>query len=256
MPAVGAGLLAAALSSPVQALVPLQNATATYSQTNPSDPSLWIPAKTIDGMPYGAFTSWAIYELPGIQAQTIVWETQSDFTSGGAPNLRFNLYHGDYVPSLTHYLGRFRLSYTTDDRALFADGLANGGDVSADWTVIAPASVSSSGGDAFAILPDQSILLTTLVSTPGTHPTYTVEASVASSAITGFRLEAMKDASLPFGGPGLDPTAGNFHLSEFEVSLVPEPAAFALWTAGLAFVVRCVRPRRVQAFCPARVPHG
>ncbi|BCT66954.1 PEPxxWA-CTERM sorting domain-containing protein [Nitrosospira sp. NRS527] len=224
--------------------VPLQNATATYSQTNPQFPELWVPGKTIDGMPFGSFTSWAIFEQPAIKAQTIVWETQSNVGSSSGLDFKFDLYHGDNIPSLTHYLGHFRLSYTTDDRASFANGLANGGDVSANWTVITPTSVSSSGGDVFSILGDDSMLVTKLNSNSSTHPTYTVLATINAADITGFRLEAMKDPSLPFGGPGLDPTAGNFHLSEFVVTAVPEPKTYAMLIAGFGLMGFMARRRK------------
>ena len=224
--------------------VSLQHATATYSQTNPARPNDWIPSNTIDGAKSGIFTSWAIYEEPLIHAQTIVWEAASNVGSSLGQDFQFDLYHGDFIPSLTHYLGHFRLSYTTDDRALFADDLANGGDVSANWTVITPNSVSSSGGDIFSILGDESMLVTTLNSTPDTHPIYTVLATLTAQDITGFRLEAMKDPSLPFGGPGLEPTAGNFHLSEFVVTTIPEPETYAMLLAGLVFLSFVARYRQ------------
>src|SRR5262249_47112084 len=36
--------------------------------------------------------------------------------------------------------------------------------------------------------------------------------------ITGIRLEALTDPSLPFNGPGREPLNGNFHVAEFTVS--------------------------------------
>ena len=60
--------------------VPLQNATATYTQPNPSRPDLWGPSKTIDGRVRGAFTSWATVNRdvdPGGDpnlSEAIVWE--------------------------------------------------------------------------------------------------------------------------------------------------------------------------------------
>ena len=48
-----------------------------------------------------------------------------------------------------HFLGCFRISATTDARNEFADGLANGGDVAANWTILDPTSVTSTGGETF-----------------------------------------------------------------------------------------------------------
>lgn len=238
----GFSLLALAVGLAQAAPVPLQNSTASYSQPSANPTGLWDPWKTIDGVTDGSFTSWAIFDPAGIQAQTIVWETQQDVGTG-SETFRFDLYHGDYVPASTHYLGHFRLSYTTDNRSVFADGLANGGAVNANWNVVAPITALSTGGDTLALQGDGSILVTQLVSTAATHPTYQVTAQLAAVGITGFRLEALKDPSLPLGGPGLEPTAGNFHLSEFVVSTVPEPASSALLAAGLLAVLILGRRR-------------
>ena len=46
---------------------------------------------------------------------------------------------------------------------------------------------------------------------------YTVIAETSLTGITGVRLEAIEDASLPMDGPGMQATNGNFVLSELEV---------------------------------------
>jgi hypothetical protein len=53
--------------------------------------------------------------------------------------------------------------------------------------------------------------------------------------LTGIRLEALEDPSLPGGnGPGLFPRNGNFVLSELVlVTAVPEPSALMLFAVGL-----------------------
>lgn len=212
-------------------VIPLQNATATFTQPHEYLVDLWAPSHTIDGIIIGDHTSWAVYDYVdppvGLKAQTIVWETvaNADPVDG---QLRFNLYHGDTIPILQHSLGCFRLSYTTDDRSQFADGLQNGGDVTANWTVINPDSAQSSGGETILLRGDGSLLVVGGPYYTPTYPTYTVDASIHASGITGFRLEALNDPSLPFGGPGREPTAGNFHLSEFVVSAVPEPPGCAV----------------------------
>ena len=60
---------------------------------------------------------------------------------------------------------------------------------------------------------------------------------VEVAGVTGFRLEALKDPSLPFGGPGRQATNGNHHLSEFVVSTVPEPQSALMLAIGLGAAV-------------------
>ena len=69
--------------------------------------------------------------------------------------------------------------------------------------------------------------------------TYTILASISSaSAITGIFFDVFSDPSLPFNGPGRQPTNGNFVVSEFTlnaapVSAVPLPATLPLFASGL-----------------------
>jgi hypothetical protein len=135
------------------------------------------------------------------------------------------------VPNPGHSLGRFRLSVTTDDRSLFCDGLPTGGDVTANWVVLDPSSVTAINTTTFTKLSDLSILAGG--PTPDTD-IYTVTAPTSLTGITGIRLEALEDPSLPHGGPGRWPGNGNFVLSEFEVSIapIPEPATSAMLAFG------------------------
>ncbi len=207
--------------------IDLQNATATYSQ----DPVLWSASKTIDGNISGSFVSWAVFDPDnGVSAQTIVWETTNDLFMNPDMTIQFTLHHQDYIPRPGHNLGCFRLSYTTDDRSDFADGLNYNGDVSANWTVIDPISTGSSGGETFTILSDSSLLVS---GGANWNSTYQVNASLSAAGITGFRLEALENPSLPFQGPGREPANGNFHLSEFRVSAAPIPGAIWLFLSGL-----------------------
>lgn len=141
------------------------------------------------------FTSWAVGKAPPNTGETIVWETVSDLAAGGV--LKLDLYQQEDVASPGHSIGRFRLSYTTHNRSLFADGQGVGGDVSATWTVITPQSVVYTGGESFTILSDNSILVGG--GSPG-RPIYTFEGVAAVGGITGFCLEALLDSSLPSGG--------------------------------------------------------
>lgn len=207
--------------------VPLQNATATFSQN-----SDLTPDKTIDGIISGPdWTSWAVFPHQ-TSTQTIVWETQSDQTFNHT-SVNFLLFHHELLAAPAHSLGHFRLSYTTDSRDLFADGLANGGDVTANWIPINPTLMSSTEGETFTELPDFSILVS---GGANRFPTYTIGSLLTASGITGFRLEAIPDPSLPHGGSGRQPANGNFALSEFVVSVVPEPETYAMLLAGLGLL--------------------
>jgi uncharacterized protein DUF1553/uncharacterized protein DUF1549/cytochrome c len=85
------------------------------------------------------------------------------------------------------------------------------------WTVLRPSRSSSVGGATLKLLEDGSILA------GGKNPnadTYVLQAKTEQTGITGVRLEALSDPSLPQGGPGRD-SDGNFFLSAFEVEAAP-----------------------------------
>jgi hypothetical protein len=153
-----------------------------------------------------------------------VWETAADLGAGG---LSVTMHFLHFNPG--HLLGRFRFSITTDDRGTFADGLHTGGDVSANWIVLTNPTVIGPVGMTFTTLSVESILAGGLIAAQGT---YTVRYSTAVGGITGLRLEAMEDPSLPAGdGPGLHAGNGNFLLTEMTV--VPEPSSLMLASLGL-----------------------
>jgi hypothetical protein len=218
----------------------LQQPTATFSQTSFADflVGTAINGTVVDGL------GWAIQF--GIGYQVAAFETATDIGYDGGSLLTFTLTHAfTLVPE--HTLGRFRLSVTTDDRNSFADGLPAGGDVTANWAVLDPISFTSAHGAMLSELADYSILAS------GPSPDtdlYTVIAATLLTGITGVRLEALQDPSLPFNGPGRQPQNGNFVLSEFEMSLdpIPEPSAWAiLTTAGLLWAAgRRMAPKSVK----------
>ena len=237
VPIVGIGYSSDSNAAPVA----LQYATATYSQ-----PGGWGPGNTIDG---NFNTAWAIARCESTtscfntraDAQTIVWETKNNLTVNATTPLEFRLDHHVGFAAPDHNLGRFRLSYTTDDRSLFADGAETGGDVTANWELIDPVSISSMSGETFTILSDSSVLVS---GGSNLYSTYRIAATLAAVGITGFRLEALKDSSLPFGGPGRQATNGNFTLSEFSITPVPLPATAWLIGSGLLALLGLVRSNR------------
>lgn len=195
------------------AQVALQNATATFSQ------------ESFGGNPVGAaidgvITSnngWAIYSdsEPSVahtstqrtQAQTAVFETVSDLS---AQDLTIKLHH--LHPQAGHSLGRFRLSVTRDARTDFADAKPKDGAVEANWVILHPVRVSASGGVQLTVGKDNSILAKGAAS----ETVYEIGAKCPIANVTGFRIEALADQSLPDDGPGLYPN-GNFVLTEFVV---------------------------------------
>jgi hypothetical protein len=113
-----------------------------------------------------------------------------------------------------HRLGNFSLKYTTD---------------SVNWNILTPASYSTANGTTLTL--SGSTLLANGAdggSSPGpATDVYTVTAHTDVAGITGFRLNALTDISLPNHGPGTRYN-GNFVLSEFQVTVVPEPYQYGL----------------------------
>ena len=112
-----------------------------------------------------------------------------------------------------------RLSRAPDDEAAAAAlaELLPEADAAAGWTVLQPAAITSAAGTTLTRLPDDSVLA------GGLNPavdTYTVEAMTGLSGITGLRLEAIPDPSLPRQGSGRD--KGNFHLDSIRLCTVSE----------------------------------
>lgn len=243
-----ASLVAFAASNAWCAQVNLQNSTATYSQ---ADYGGFVVSQAIDGILTSDLNGWAIarppnynYGATATQAETAVFETSENFGTSAGTSLTFSMYFFHSNPG--HNLGNFRLSVTADDRSTFADSLSTGGDVTANWTVLNPLSATSTGGAILGISPDGSILAS------GPNPAtsiYTITAETFLAGITGFRLEALDNPSLPFTGPGRFPNNGNFILDEFVIDAqpVPVPGALSLFAVGLAFIAR-------QAMAKAKMP--
>jgi len=96
------------------------------------------------------------------------------------------------------------------------------------WHVLTPQSFASSGGAAHEVRDDGSVLLSG--KTPD-EDTYTVRFRANIEGITGFRIEALTDPSLPKTGPGRQPVRPNFVLTDLQVTAAKEgeePAAVPL----------------------------
>lgn len=221
-----AGLLASAFCGKLRAAdVQLQHPTATLSQRDG-----WNVGTAIDGVK-DASAGWAVYNfsLGQARSETAVFETTMDVGYSGGSLLTFQLFHINH--NLQHTLGRFRLSVTTDDRDTFADSLANGGDVTADWHILTPFETLATDNAILTAQYDGSVL----ASGPNpNHSIYTITAATSLEHITGIRLEVIEDPSLPFNGPGRFVGNGNFVLSEFQVAIspVPEPSVLVLLVCG------------------------
>ena len=133
----------------------------------------------------------------------------------------------DESPVLTHYTDEQKASKAKLDGEIAAletvfksraPGLAAGReawerDAAAPpaWIVLAPDTAESSGGATLTKQADGAIMA------GGANPakdTFTITAKTDLKGITGFRLEALADPSLPSKGPG---RAGNFVLTAFKV---------------------------------------
>ncbi len=215
------GILTAGIENAFAVPVTFQNGTATFTQVSPSFHST---DASVNGNAFD--NGWAIH--PNIVDQTAVWETTTDVNAG---QLDFKL-HQNW--GAAHLIGRFRLSVTSDDRSTFADDLETGGDVTANWTVLTSPVISGPAGLTFTTLGDNSILASGTVPNTGV---YDIQFTGSFSGITGIRLEVLEDPSLPVNGPGLQPTNGNFVLSEIELDAsgtpVPEPSTLLLLGTGL-----------------------
>ena len=90
-----------------------------------------------------------------------------------------------------------------------------------EWLLPKMLEAKSAGGATFAPQPDGSLLAT------GKNPdfdTYTITVGTGLKHITGFRLEALADATLVKNGPGRAPN-GNFALTDIRVTAKPTEGA-------------------------------
>lgn len=146
-----------------------------------------------------------------------------------------------------HLPGAWVDSVTTDPH-----GLATGGDVTANWTVLTGGTVAGPADMTFSTLGDNSILA------GGTIPftaTYNLSFSGSFFGLTGIRLEVLENSILSgmTNGSGLQAN-GNFVLTEIslDASGVPlnpvlVPAALSLFFSGLLGLGVMARRRNRKA---------
>jgi len=192
----------------------LQNATADFSQSG------FTINQTIDGNTTSG--GWAFSAQQAFN-HTGVWETAADL---GPSELTFTLIQRIAgVDGLN--LANLRFSVTQDARSTFADGLANGGDVTATWTQLTPLTAIASGAGTPTINGNNTITFaaeSTLNNS--TDVTYTVTASNPFIGITGFRLEVIANPRVGFVMGGN--TLGNAILTELMIDAPPSQS----WTGG------------------------
>lgn len=89
------------------------------------------------------------------------------------------------------------------------------------WKAWIPAEMSSQGGETLAVEQDGSIF----VSGPNAdRAVYVLNFRPDLPTVAAIRLETLPDSRLPFGGAGRARENGNFHVSEFNASIVPDNA--------------------------------
>jgi uncharacterized protein DUF1553/uncharacterized protein DUF1549/cytochrome c len=86
-----------------------------------------------------------------------------------------------------------------------------------EWQILVPARLASAGG---AKLTRDSSGVILVSGENAQRETFTVEGKLPLHSLTGLRIEALPDPSLPRGGPGRD-IYGNFVISSVEVETAP-----------------------------------
>jgi hypothetical protein len=105
------------------------------------------------------------------------------------------------------------------------------------WTALMPVHASATSGVTLATLQDGSLLAS------GPNPpltSYTVSVDTPLQAITGVRLEALPDPSLPRGGPGRD-GYGHFRVTGIHVEIAPATTAPSAHGASQAVRFRTIK---------------
>ncbi|MFM7323083.1 MAG: DUF1553 domain-containing protein, partial [Armatimonadota bacterium] len=178
------------------------NAEASFEQTLFAGDDLrfkrWGAHNTIDNDLRGGVPGWAILPEVGRGHHLVLHFAEPAPVPAGA-RLRLTL---EQNHSGDHNLGCFKVSLAQDAP-------------SAGWTPVRPGKVSASGDIVLAVRPDLSILASGPNNVKGS---YAIDLPVRDR-ISGVRIDALPDPSLPQGGPGRAGN-GNFVLTEVKGQVV------------------------------------
>ena len=185
-------------------------ATASFSQVS------YEVGRAVDGNPADG-QGWGIGGGGTGSPQTAAFEFTSDTPiAPRGTRLVVTLNHNLTGAFL---LGRFRISVTNALRSSFCDGRPNGGDTGAPTIWSVPAILSATGTSVTLTPQDTGVILASNGLTP---TTYTITLETTLPQLTGLRIEALTDPSLPNMGPGwnsMSSDRGNFVLTEISVTV-------------------------------------
>lgn len=219
-------------------MVPLQNATATFEQTN-NDPANRA-AKSIDGL-YDAGYGWGLYPQQTSQ-QAAVFQTVTPQTDGHT--WQFDLHFTAWPQG--HKIQKFRMSVTTAANPSVSTPAAS-------WTELTPLDVDAYwalGAVTSTIHPDKSVQISGVNETSTTMGSAQWSMIATSSVLgaTGFRLEVFPVDDDNNGsatvGYGANSSNGNIVLTEFVVQAVPEPSTLMLSVLSVLAMIAATRRRR------------
>ena len=164
---------------------------------------------------FDPISSHDYYRFIATFAKTIRSNVELDFTpeKHRREKARFDAEHAALVAA-RDWFEREKLP------ALFADWLQNAGTadlVLPDWTRMELDGFRSTGGATLTPQADGSVLAT---GKNPDHDTFVFEGHTSATNVTGIRIEALADSSLPHGGPGRAGN-GNFQFTDLQVSAAP-----------------------------------
>ena len=191
------------------ATVALTNAQATYSQSG-FDVAAAIDSSLVNN------TGWAISDK--ITNQSATFDAVDPVVGPAGTLFTFTLSQLFPRPDM-HTIGKFKLSVTSDGST---------------WNNLTGVTFAATPAELPVSIAGDGTILLSGSDWPSTS-VYTVTGKTNLAKITGFKLDVLEDTSLPYAGPGRQPTNGNFVLTEFQVDATPIPLPSAAW-AGMALM--------------------